>query len=279
MGSGAHGKVYQGLDIYTGQLLAIKSIQFSMQPEELKKEILSIKNEIKMLKGLHHPNIVKYYYTDMSEDGKGVDIFLEFVPGGSIRQLLDKYQAFDERLVKVYTRQMLEGLKYLHENGIIHRDLKCANVLVDNMGIIKLSDFGASKRIIDEKSNGKGELENRSIIGSPYWMAPEVIRKTGYGKPADIWSLGCCVLEMLTAKPPWSDRGKDAKTIMDIISASGKPPKYPSNISQECVQFLNYCFDQDQTMRPTAEELLYHPFVLLKNPKALQESMEAAKLM
>lgn len=101
-----------------------------------------------MLKELNHLNIVKYYYTDISDDGKGVDIILEFVPGGSIRKLLDNYNAFDERLVKIYTRQMLEGLKYLHDNGIIHRDLKCANVLVDNNGVIKLSDFGASKKIL-----------------------------------------------------------------------------------------------------------------------------------
>jgi mitogen-activated protein kinase kinase kinase len=101
-----------------------------------------------MLRTLSHPNIVKYFGSDISEDDQGVDIILEFVPGGSIRQLLDKFQAFEERLVKIYTRQMLEGLKYLHDNDIIHRDLKCANVLVDNMGIIKLSDFGASKKII-----------------------------------------------------------------------------------------------------------------------------------
>lgn len=101
-----------------------------------------------MLKTLTHPNIVRYYQTELNADGRSVDIILEFVPGGSIRQLLDKYHAFDERLVKIYTRQMLEGLRYLHANGIIHRDLKCANVLVDNLGVIKLSDFGASKKII-----------------------------------------------------------------------------------------------------------------------------------
>lgn len=101
-----------------------------------------------MLRTLNHPNIVKYFGTEISEDFEGVDILLEFVPGGSIKSLLDKFMQFDERLVKIYTRQMLEGLSYLHDKGIIHRDLKCANVLVDNTGTIKLSDFGASKRII-----------------------------------------------------------------------------------------------------------------------------------
>ena len=101
-----------------------------------------------MLRALNHPNIVKYFGSEIHEDQSGVDIILEFVPGGSIKQLLEKFMQFDERLVKIYTRQMLEGLKYLHDNSIIHRDLKCANVLVDNRGTIKLSDFGASKKII-----------------------------------------------------------------------------------------------------------------------------------
>jgi serine/threonine protein kinase len=166
-----------------------------------------------------------------------VDILLEFVPGGSIRQLLDKFLAFDERLVKLYTRQMLDGLQYLHEKGIIHRDLKCANVLVDNMGVIKLSDFGASKKIIqnfDQYGSVVEEQLSKSVIGSPYWMAPEIVKKIGHGKPADIWSLGCCVIEMLTSQPPWIEYGKDAKTIMNIIKTHGKPPKYPDNISNEC---------------------------------------------
>lgn len=154
-----------------------------------------------MLKGLSHPNIVQYYSTEISEDAKGVDILLDYVPGGSIRQLLDKFQAFDEMLVKVYARQVLDGLFYLHENDIVHRDLKCANILVDNMGIIKLSDFGASKKIFNTINQYGIPMDNnlsKSIVGSPYWMAPEVIDKSGHGKPADIWSLGCCIIEMLT---------------------------------------------------------------------------------
>ena len=101
---------------------------------------------------------------------------------------------------------MLEGLNYLHMNNIIHRDLKCANILVDNNGIIKLSDFGASKKIIDQfvQENIDKEFVSKSVKGSPYWMAPEVINKTGHSMQADIWSLGCCVIEMLTGKPPWS---------------------------------------------------------------------------
>jgi serine/threonine protein kinase len=121
-------------------------------------------------------------------------------------------------------------------------------VLVDNLGIIKLSDFGASKKIMltfDESTGDYNDALTKSIMGSPYWMAPEVVNKTGHGKPADIWSLGCCVLEMLTAKAPWSEHGNDSKVIMDIIAKSGKPPNYPKKISIECSQFLDYCFQQE----------------------------------
>ena len=141
---------------------------------------------------------------------------------------------------------MLEGLCYLHENNIVHRDLKCANVLVDNMGVIKLSDFGASKKIFQNFNHFGLPLDNelsKSIVGSPYWMAPEVMDKTGHGKPADIWSLGCCVIEMLTSKPPWSEFGKKASTIMEVIKNAKAPPKYPEKISKECKDFLDYCFD------------------------------------
>lgn len=164
---------------------------------------------------------------------------------------------------------MLEGLKYLHDNGIIHRDLKCANVLVDNMGVIKLSDFGASKRIV-YKLDKNGNIDPndnfilKSVKGSPYWMAPEVIKRTGYGAPADIWGLGCCVYEMLTSKPPWSEYGKDPRVIMDTIKNSLCPPTYPKDISNDCKNFLDYCFEKDSSKRPTSAELLYHPFVFSK---------------
>jgi serine/threonine protein kinase len=103
---------------------------------------------------------------------------------------------------------------------------------------------------------------SKSVIGSPYWMAPEIMQQSGHGKPADIWSLGCCVIEMLTSKPPWIEYGKDAKTIMEVIKTCARPPRYPDKISKECKDFLDYCFDQDQSKRPTAGELLFHPFVL-----------------
>jgi serine/threonine protein kinase len=105
---------------------------------------------------------------------------------------------------------------------------------------------------------------SKSIIGSPYWMAPEVINKSGHDQAADIWSFGCCVIEMLTTKPPWIEYGKDPRRIMNTIKNTNQPPKYPEGISQECKDFLDYCFKLDMKQRPTSTELLYHPFVLSK---------------
>ncbi len=172
------------------------------------------------MRDLEHPNIVKYIYTDISEDKDGVDILLEYVPGGSIRSLLDKFGVLDEKIIRIYTRQILQGLDYLHSRGIVHRDLKCANVLVNNDATIKLSDFGASKRLGMHET---GHYEkSKSLIGSPYWMAPEVILRQGHGSAADIWSLGCVMIEMLTGKPPWSQPGgkKDVNKIMSDIANS-----------------------------------------------------------
>lgn len=137
------------------------------------------------------------------------------------------------------------GTYLILKNVLFNRDLKCANVLLDNRdnkGIIKLSDFGASKKILMDFDN-EVDLGAKSIKGSPYWMAPEIIQRVGYGKPADIWSLGCCVIEMLTAKPPWSDIGSDARGIMNMIKNTKVPPNFPPNISEECRRFLQLCFD------------------------------------
>jgi serine/threonine protein kinase len=95
-------------------------------------------------------------------------------------------------------------------------------------------------------------------------MAPEVVKKSGHGKPADVWSLGCCVIEMLTAKPPWFEHGKSAKVIMNLIKTATEPPTYPDNISDACRDFLNHCFILNKSKRPTAIELLIHPFVTCK---------------
>ena len=179
------------------------------------------------------------------------------MPGGSIASLLTRFGAFAEKLVAVYTRQILEGLHYLHTHHIMHRDIKGANILVDNAGCVKLADFGASRRLADLVTMESG---CKSVKGTPYWMAPEVIKQTGHGRQADIWSVACTVIEMATAKPPWSDFTTPVSAMFHIASAKGPPP-LPAHISHEARDFLLLCFNRVPKERPNAGRLLQHPFI------------------
>ena len=144
IGSGTYGKVYQGLNLNNGNLIAIKSVHIGSN-KTATKELMALKYEVSILRELDHPNIVKYIYTDADPVKKRVDILLEYVPGGSLSSLLKKFGPFNEKITKIYLRQMLDALVYIHSKGIVHRDLKCANVLINNDASIRLSDFGASK--------------------------------------------------------------------------------------------------------------------------------------
>jgi len=162
-----------------------------------------------------------------------------YVPGGSIHALLTKFGGFDEKLIRVYIRQVLSGLRYLHANGLIHRDIKGANILVDTTGVVKLADFGMASKIlagVNHTTNG-GKVE---MAGTPYWMAPEVIKRLSFGKAADIWSVGCTIIEMATAKPPWNHFSQEIAAIFHIANAR-EPPKIPSWLSNTAQEFLTLC--------------------------------------
>ncbi|KAK3013021.1 hypothetical protein RJ639_009970 [Escallonia herrerae] len=209
IGCGAFGQVYMGMNLDSGELLAVKQVLIAANhasKEKAQAHIKELEEEVKLLKNHSHPNIVRYLGTVREEET--LNILLEFVPGGSISSLLGKFGSFPEAVIKMYTKQLLLGLDYLHKNGIMHRDIKGANILVDNKGCIKLADFGASKQVV-ELATISGA---KSMKGTPYWMAPEVILQTGHSFSADIWSVGCTVIEMATGKPPWSEQYQEVLT-------------------------------------------------------------------
>jgi len=201
-------------------------------------------------------------------DEHHLNIFLEYVPGGSVVALLRNYGAFEEELVRNWVSQILAGLVYLHERDIIHRDIKGANILVDNKGGIKISDFGISKKVEDNLLSS-ARVHRPSLQGSVFWMAPEVVKQTSYTSKADIWSLGCLVVEMLTGEHPWA-KFTQMQAIFKIGSSA--KPEHPPDISSEAEDFLNKAFELDHTARPSAQELLKHAWLTKASLDFLGES-------
>ncbi|CAA0834761.1 Mitogen-activated protein kinase kinase kinase 3 [Striga hermonthica] len=256
IGCGAFGRVYMGMNLDSGELLAVKEVAVATNSTSKKTQgyIDELEKEVNLLKNLSHPNIVRYLGTAREEDS--LNILLEFVPGGSISSLLGKFGSFPESVIRMYTKQLLIGLEYLHANKIMHRDIKGANILVDNKACIKLADFGASKRV-EALVTVTGA---KSMKGTPYWMAPEVIVQSGHSYSADIWSVGCTVIEMATGKAPWSQQYQEVAALFYIGTTKSHPP-IPEHLSSEAKDFLLKCLQKEPDLRSTASELLKHPFV------------------
>lgn len=286
IGQGSFGCVYLALHAVTGELLAVKQVEASTgggsgaaaggqaqqqqqnaQVEARKKSMIdALKREISLLRDLRHPNIVQYL--GCSSSSEHLNIFLEYVPGGSVQSMLNSYGALPEPLVRSFVRQILTGLSYLHSRDIIHRDIKGANILVDNKGTIKISDFGISKKLdingsaaaaggSDKGSNAKNRP---SLQGSVFWMAPEVVKQTSYTRKADIWSLGCLVVEMMTGTHPFPD----CTQLQAIFKIGGSKaaPTIPEHASAEAKLFLSQTFEIDHNLRPSADELMLSPFLV-----------------
>jgi len=258
LGSGAFGNVYTCLDESTGHELAVKQVEIhSAMGSENLKEIQALEQEIRLLQDLRHRRIVTYYGTERTTTH--LAIFMEYVPGRSIHTRLKEYGAFAEDIVKKYTRQVLEGLEYLHGKGIIHRDIKGANVLAGADGNIKLADFGSSKLL---QKSIKSLHGHKSTHGTPYWMSPEaVLTDKRVGKETDIWSMACLVIEMFTKKPPFSEHEPIA-----AIFKIGQPQTdfqeiIPKRLSADARSFLGKCFNTNPRKRPTATQLLEEPFL------------------
>ncbi|KAF6361785.1 mitogen-activated protein kinase kinase kinase 2 [Rhinolophus ferrumequinum] len=255
LGQGAFGRVYLCYDVDTGRELAVKQVQFDPDSPETSKEVNALECEIQLLKNLLHERIVQYYGCLRDPQEKTLSIFMEYMPGGSIKDQLKAYGALTENVTRKYTRQILEGVHYLHSNMIVHRDIKGANILRDSTGNVKLGDFGASKRLQTICLSGTGM---KSVTGTPYWMSPEVISGEGYGRKADIWSVGCTVVEMLTEKPPWAEF--EAMAAIFKIATQPTNPKLPPHVSDYTRDFLKRIFVEAK-LRPSADELLRHMFV------------------
>ncbi|KAG4108704.1 Pkinase-domain-containing protein [Neocallimastix lanati (nom. inval.)] len=263
IGQGSFSKVYHGLNLETGEIMAVKQVELCLpmsqeNDEESKKKnkqmLDALHHEIKLLKDLNHENIVRYLGFELTDTSSNV--FLEYVSGGSVSSLIAKIGKFEEPLVKSLTSQIASGIQYLHNRSIIHRDIKGANILVDEDGVAKISDFGISKK--NEYEMAYKYNSRMSFQGSIFWMAPEVIRGKGYSAKVDIWSLGCVVLEMFTGVHPWKQYN-EIQTVMYNLGMMNKP-YIPKRLSPESQDLLNICLDVNPEKRPTAKQIRAHSF-------------------
>uniref|UniRef100_A0ABI7Y9G4 Protein kinase domain-containing protein n=1 Tax=Felis catus TaxID=9685 RepID=A0ABI7Y9G4_FELCA len=252
-------EVYCGLTSQ-GQLIAVKQVALDTSDKlATEKEYRKLQEEVDLLRALKHVNIVAYLGTCLEENI--VSIFMEFVPGGSISSIISRFGPLPEMVFCKYTRQILQGVAYLHENCVVHRDIKGNNVMLMPTGIIKLIDFGCAKRLAWAGINGTHSDMLKSMHGTPYWMAPEVINESGYGRKSDIWSIGCTVFEMATGKPPLASM--DRMAAMFYIGAHrGLMPPLPEHFSENAVDFVRVCLTRDQHERPSAAQLLKHSFLI-----------------
>ncbi|EXJ86026.1 STE/STE11/CDC15 protein kinase [Capronia coronata CBS 617.96] len=267
LGKGAFGSVYRALNWGTGETVAVKQIKLADLP---KSELRVIMLEIDLLKNLDHPNIVKYH--GFVKTPETLNIILEYCENGSLHSISKNFGRFPENLVALYMSQVLQGLVYLHEQGVIHRDIKGANILTTKQGLVKLADFGVASRTTG--------LHESSVVGTPYWMAPEVIELTGATTASDIWSLGCTVIELLDGKPPYHTL-QPMPALFRIVNDDHPP--LPQGASPSVLDFLMQCFQKDPNLRVSARKLLRHPWIVnarrtdAVKPKNPTEYTEAVK--
>uniref|UniRef100_A0A1A9ZL65 Mitogen-activated protein kinase kinase kinase 4 n=1 Tax=Glossina pallidipes TaxID=7398 RepID=A0A1A9ZL65_GLOPL len=254
IGQGRFGKVYTAVNNNTGELMAMKEL--AIHPGET-RVLKNVAEELKILEGITHESLVRYYGIEVHREE--LLIFMELCSEGTLESLVELTGSLPEGLTRRFTAQLLAGVAELHKHGIVHQDIKSANIfLVAGGNSLKLGDFGSAVKI-QAHTTIPGELQG--YVGTQAYMAPEIFTKTnsgGHGRAVDIWSVGCVVVEMASGKRPWAQFDSNFQIMFKV--GMGEKPEAPDNLSQEGHDFIDHCLQHDPKDRMTALELLEHNF-------------------
>ncbi|EGF79908.1 hypothetical protein BATDEDRAFT_89088 [Batrachochytrium dendrobatidis JAM81] len=251
IGQGASGSVFIARNNVTNHKIAIKQIDLAHQP---RKEL--IVNEILIMRESQHPNIVNYLDSFLVRGDLWV--VMELMEGGPLTDIIDNNKMLEPQISTVCF-ETLKGLDHLHKRNIIHRDIKSDNVLLDSQGHVKITDFGYCAKLTNDRS------KRATMVGTPYWMAPEVVKQKEYGNKVDVWSLGIMAIEMIEGEPPYLE--EEPLKALYLIATNGTPTlKEPEKITQQFKHFLGKCLEVDVSKRSTTEQLLEHPFMRISAP-------------
>ncbi|KAJ3007632.1 Protein kinase, partial [Thoreauomyces humboldtii] len=253
VGQGASGSVYVARNTTTQAIVAIKQMDLASQP---RKEL--IVNEILVMKESQHPNIVNYLDSFLVKGELWV--IMEYMEGGPLTDIIDN-NSMNEPQIAAICLETIKGLHHLHDRSIIHRDIKSDNVLLDAAGHVKITDFGFCAKLTSDRG------KRATMVGTPYWMAPEVVKQKEYGAKVDVWSLGIMAIEMIEGEPPYLE--EEPLKALYLIATNGTPTlKTPEKLTGVFKNFLGRCLEVDVSKRATAEELLHHPFLRLAAPSS-----------
>ena len=264
LGRGSYGSVYKALFLETGDIVAVKII-----PLADNNEIFSIQKEIRILRDCNHPNIVRYFGSWRAPEA--LWIAMEYCAGGSVSDIMQALGSpLDESAIAYICCETLNGLEYLHSSGRVHRDIKCGNILLTEDGQVKLADFGVAAQLTSTLS------KRNTFIGTPHWMAPEVIQASSYDGKVDVWALGITAIEMAEMYPPrW--RVNPNRVIFMVVRDPAPHLSQREKWTLAFQDFISQCLTKEAKSRPTTKLLQQHKFVRLNTGEGMRKLLPGIK--